>query len=148
MKDAEELREIAAHFDALGKKSNGDFLREVANRHEILAGAYQSSSARYERELLDERDGLAAENDALRAEVERLRTDGASAVRWAPGSAYWSEVLVELFGPDARKGIDVLETRWRKELERADTAEALLRQALEALKEAKAVLSKKNTNET
>jgi hypothetical protein len=55
---------------------------------------------------------------------------------------------VELFGPDARKGIDVLETRWRKELERADTAEALLRQALEALKEAKAVLSKKNTNET
>lgn len=51
LKDAEELREIAAHFDALGKKSNGDFLREVANRHEILAGAYQSSSARYEREL-------------------------------------------------------------------------------------------------
>jgi hypothetical protein len=51
---------------------------------------------------------------------------------------------VELFGPDARKGIDVLETRWRKELERAERLaealreleerdEALLRQALEAL---------------
>jgi DNA repair exonuclease SbcCD ATPase subunit len=92
-------------------------------------------------------EALKAENEALRAEVERLRTDGASAVRWAPGSAYWSEVLVELFGPDARKGIDVLETRWRKELERAERLaealreleereqrdEALLRQALEAL---------------
>ena len=50
MKDAEELREIAAHFDALGKKLNGDFLRAVANRHEILAGAYRTSVARYERE--------------------------------------------------------------------------------------------------
>jgi hypothetical protein len=87
---------------------------------------------------------LLAENERLRVEVWRLRTDGASAVRWAPGSAYWSEVLVELFGPDARKGIDVLETRWRKELERAERLaealreleerdEALLRQALEAL---------------
>lgn len=92
-------------------------------------------------------EALKAENEALRAEVGRLRTDGASAVRWAPGSAYWSEVLVELFGPDARKGIDVLETRWRKELERADRLadalreleeraqrdEAMLRQALERL---------------
>lgn len=73
------------------------------------------------------------EIEALRAEVERLRTDGAAAVRWAPGSAYWSDVLVELFGPDARVGIDVLEVRWRKALERADTAEALLRQVLEVL---------------
>lgn len=64
--------------------------------------------------------------EELQAEVERLRDDGASAVRWAPGSAYWSEVLVELFGPDARKGIDVLEARWRKEIERAERlAEAL-----------------------
>lgn len=71
--------------------------------------------------------------EELRAEVERLRTDGASAVRWAPGSAYWSEVLRELFGPDARKGIDALEARYLAALERADTAEALLRQALDAL---------------
>lgn len=49
LKDAEELREIAAQFDALGKKLNGDFLREVANRHEILSGAYRTSVARYER---------------------------------------------------------------------------------------------------
>lgn len=75
----------------------------------------------------------AAELRRLHAEVERLRTDGASAVRWAPGSAYWSDVLRELFGPNARDGINVVETRWRAELERADTAEALLRQALEAL---------------
>lgn len=76
---------------------------------------------------------LLAQRDELRAEVERLRTDGASAVRWAPGSAYWSDVLRELFGPNARDGINVIEVRWRAELERADTAEALLRQALDAL---------------
>lgn len=73
------------------------------------------------------------EIERLQAEVERLRTDGASAVRWAPSSAYWSEVLEELFGPHARDGIDVLDRRWQAALERADTAEALLRQALEAL---------------
>ena len=67
MKDAEELREIAAHFDALGKKSNADFLREVANRHEILAGAYQTSTVRYEREMKEwiER-GRTAEETAQR----------------------------------------------------------------------------------
>lgn len=93
------------------------------------------------------RQALEAENERLRDEVERLRTDGASAVRWAPGSAYWSKVLVALYGPDARKGIDVLERRWQAALERADKLaealreleereqrdEALLRQALEAL---------------
>lgn len=70
LKDAEELREIAAHFDALGKKSNGDFLREVANRHEILAGAYRTSTVRYERELQEW--------------IERGRTaeDTAAALRW------------------------------------------------------------------
>jgi len=76
-----------------------------------------------------QRDELVAKVEALRAEVERLRTDGASAVRWAPGSAYWSEVLVELFGPDARKGIDVLEARWRKEIERAERLAEALRRA-------------------
>lgn len=70
MKDADELREIAAHFDAHGKKSNGDFLREVANRHEILARAYQSSSIRYEREL--------------KGWIERGRTEEekAAALKW------------------------------------------------------------------
>ena len=111
---------------------------------------------------------LRAENEALREEVERLRTDGASAVRWAPGSAYWSEVLVELFGPDARKGIDALETRWRKELERAERLAEVLSKILEneasdwkaaeefggyvlddeLREEARAALSKENNNET
>lgn len=45
MKDAEELRDIAAYFDSCGKKPNGDFLREVANRHEILAGAYATAAS-------------------------------------------------------------------------------------------------------
>ncbi len=92
-------------------------------------------------------EALEAENKRLRDEVGRLRTDGASAVRWAPESAYWSEVLVELFGADARKGIDVLERRWQAALERAERLaealrelegreqrdEALLRQALNRL---------------
>jgi len=73
--------------------------------------------------------------EELQAEVERLRTDGASAVRWAPGSAYWSEVLVELFGPDARKGIDVLEARWRKEIERAERLAEALRELVEVFSE-------------
>ena len=60
------------------------------------------------RQALEE---LKAENERLRGEVERLRTDGASAIRWAPESAYWSSVLRDLFGPDARKGIDALEAR-------------------------------------
>lgn len=62
------------------------------------------------RQALEE---LKAENERLRGEVERLRTDGASAIRWAPSSAYWSAVLRDLFGPDARKGIDALEARWQ-----------------------------------
>ena len=87
----------------------------------------QSDDTALLRQALEE---LKTEIEALRAEVERLRTDGASAIRWAPLSAYWSEVLRGLFGPDARKGIDALETRWREERERD---EALLRQALQAL---------------
>ena len=75
------------------------------------------------RQALEE---LKVENERLRGELERLRTDGASAIRWAPSSAYWSDVLRDLFGPDARKGIDVLERRWQAALERAERlAEAL-----------------------
>src|SRR5690606_37802793 len=80
---------------------------------------------------MSEIEELKAEVEALRAEVERLRDEGAWAVRWAPGSAYWSAVLEELFGPGARIGIDVLETRWRKELERAEKLEEALRLAEE-----------------
>lgn len=75
MKDAAELREIAAYFDALGKKSNGDFLRGVANRHEILAGAYQSSTTRYERELKEwiERGRTTEEKAAAMKWLEDMR---------------------------------------------------------------------------
>mgnify|MGYP001639064019 FL=1 len=77
MKDAEELREIAAHFDALGKKLNGNFLREVANRHEILAGAYRTSAVRYERELKEwiERGRTEEEKAAALKWLEDMRGD-------------------------------------------------------------------------
>jgi hypothetical protein len=42
--DAKELRDIAQHFDERGKRSNGDFLREIANKLEVLWGAYRTSS--------------------------------------------------------------------------------------------------------
>lgn len=82
LKDAEELREIAAHFDALWDEVKGDFLREVANRHEILAGAYQSSSTRYERELKEwiERGRTAEERAAALKWLEDMR-DSARAPR-------------------------------------------------------------------
>ena len=43
--------------------------------------------------------------------AEPVTEDMKSAVRWAPSSAYWSQRLRELFGPDAREGIDALERR-------------------------------------
>jgi len=114
---------VAAFTEALhGDRGSLDAWLEVNDEREVRAHveAYARSCVANATAAKD------AEIEALRAEVERLRTDGASAVRWAPGSAYWSEVLVELFGPDARKGIDVLEARWRKEIERAERlAEAL-----------------------
>lgn len=77
LKDVEKLRELAAHYDALGVKANGDFLREVANRYEILAGAYQSSSARYERELKEwiERGRTEEEKAAALKWLEDMRGD-------------------------------------------------------------------------
>ena len=41
--DAKELRDMASYFDQRGIKSNGDFLRNVANKIEILWGAYQGN---------------------------------------------------------------------------------------------------------
>lgn len=44
--DAEELRDIAAYFEKRGKPLQGKFLRKVADRHEVLAGAYTTASER------------------------------------------------------------------------------------------------------
>ena len=41
--DAKELRDMAGYFDQRGIKSNGDFLRNVANKIEILWGAYNGA---------------------------------------------------------------------------------------------------------
>ena len=64
--DAAGLRDMAAYLDSMGKKESGKFLRSVADRHEVLAGAYQTSITRYERELKEwiERDRLPEEKSA------------------------------------------------------------------------------------
>lgn len=41
--DADELRDIAEYFEKRGKPMQGEFLRKVADRHEVLAGAYSSA---------------------------------------------------------------------------------------------------------
>ena len=83
MKDAEELRNIAAQLDFLRMKLKGDFLREVANRHEILAGAYRTSVARYEREEKEwvERGRTAEEKAAALKWLEDMR--GGSECRYS-----------------------------------------------------------------
>jgi hypothetical protein len=47
-------------------------------------------------------------------ELEAKLVEGAQAVRWAPSSAYWSNELRRIFGPEAREGIDALEARLRE----------------------------------
>jgi hypothetical protein len=69
------------------------------------------------RELLDERDGLAAENEALRAEVDALREALAAMVSWFPSADTYR-----------RLGFDT-------------------KTPMQVLKEAKAVLFKENGNE-
>lgn len=44
--DADELRDIAEYFEKRGKTMQGEFLRKVAERHEVLAGAYSTASAK------------------------------------------------------------------------------------------------------
>jgi rubrerythrin len=170
---ADKLEELAAEVEALRAAMLAAAPQQTASVDEVKetdlwrctvcgrVGTVGRCCGEETRERVN-MEQLLAENERLRDEVERLRTDGASAVRWAPSSAHWSEVLKDLFGPDARNGIDVLETRWRKELERAERLaealreleereqrdEALLRQALEALEELQyAVVSTAKTDD-
>ncbi len=43
--DADELRDIAKYLDDRGLTDSGEFLRKVADRHEVLAGAYSTAEA-------------------------------------------------------------------------------------------------------
>jgi len=64
-------------------------------------------------EAADERVRQAIAHD--RQQREPIITDDMrSAVRFAPSSAHWSKVLIDLFGADAREGIDALEKRLRE----------------------------------
>lgn len=44
--DAMELRDISRYFDDRGLTDNGEFLRKVADKLEVLAGAYSTAAAR------------------------------------------------------------------------------------------------------
>ncbi|KDC59382.1 hypothetical protein L512_5219 [Bordetella bronchiseptica MBORD624] len=52
--------------------------------------------------------------DAAPQASEAVTDDMRAAVRFAPSSAHWSRRLVELFGPDAREGINGLEKQLRE----------------------------------
>ena len=44
--DCAELRDIAEWFEKRGKPMQGEFLRKVALRHEVIAGAYATATRR------------------------------------------------------------------------------------------------------
>ena len=60
----------------------------------------------YQDEAVKGRDKLAA----LEAEKEEIK----QAIRWAPSSAHWSNVLIKLCGEDSRDGINALEKQLRE----------------------------------
>lgn len=44
--DCAELREIAEWFESHGKPMQGEFLRKVADRHEVVFGAYWTATTK------------------------------------------------------------------------------------------------------
>lgn len=136
--EAEKLRALAAcayqmagihgaplvWLDRLSEAANGDALPDVDTLMDELLP--------YQPDAVCEAE---AENKRLRAEVEDYRTNGAGAVRFAPSSAYWSNELRRLFGDEARNGIEILESRYRQELARADKLTEALREAYRQVRE-------------
>ena len=75
---------------------------------------------------IDELRAALAERDAKLAALEEdvVTEEMKMAVRWAPSSAYWSTVLVNHFGQDARDGINSLEKQLREQIAAAGAAPA------------------------
>lgn len=48
------------------------------------------------------------------AELEAEKEEIKQAIRWAPSSAHWSNVLIKLCGEDSRDGINALEKQLRE----------------------------------
>ena len=44
--DCAELRDIAEWFESRGKPMQGEFLRKVADRHEVIWGAYWTATTK------------------------------------------------------------------------------------------------------
>lgn len=44
--DCAELRDIAMWFESRGKPMQGEFLRKVADRHEVIFGAYWTATTK------------------------------------------------------------------------------------------------------
>lgn len=113
--EAHDESEVAAHIEAYANACVSSATAEKDAEIDALR-------TRLEDTVRDSTNKI----EALRAEVEDYRENGASAVRFAPNSAHWSAELRRLFGDDAREGIEVLEQRLRDSLARAEQlAEAL-----------------------
>lgn len=70
-------------------------------------------------------EGRKDEREAI-AESGYVTDDMRAAVRYAPHSAHWSRVLVELFGPDARDGINSLEQQLHRQYNALENIRRLL----------------------
>jgi hypothetical protein len=101
------LKDVVSHCN--------DFIKACT-----IAGEHASSYADqlYWKHQIDTYSRMAVQaSEAINAQPQGAVTEEMrSAVRWAPSSAYWSKVLVEHFGPDARIGIDALERQLRDAL--------------------------------
>lgn len=95
--------------------------------------AQKTFHARSMQSMEEKLAAVQAEVEALRAEVEDYRTNGAAAVRFAPSSAHWSKELRRLFGDDARTGIEVLESRHQQELASAERLAEALEQCITSM---------------
>lgn len=84
------------------------------------------------KELLPYQDE-AVKSRAKIAALEAEKEEITQAIRWAPSSAHWSNVLIKLCGEDSRDGINMLEKQLRE-------AQSAIAQQTKARKQAQADL--------
>lgn len=89
--------------------------RETFSRHKSVARGQQITAADNPESHLIWAALKWAEAHPPKPAAQPIVTDDMRmAVRWAASSAYWSQVLIDIFGPDARDGIYALEAQLRE----------------------------------